>query len=245
MRQRAGQASAFGQEPWARQAVAGLRRDWPDWAFLVVGYRWLAMRGKQVVISAAGPQELRQALPSIPPEPNVTGPNVTGPSSRSGMAVLGLVEGGVSELGPVLPRLAELLVAGPGVGWAGVSGSPSSGSAWTTDTGSGGVCGGAGTGLSGTVAAVAPLPGALTAERSGTGTWAVAAADGARVGWWPYGWSWWSWGRRRDRSRLETRAGEGDRRAGRDRLPAGGARPRHRRVRSKPAAAVVAAAVAA
>ncbi len=58
--------SAYGQEPWARQALAALRRDWPDWGFLVVGYRWLALRGKQVVISATGPRELRYALPPIP-----------------------------------------------------------------------------------------------------------------------------------------------------------------------------------
>ncbi|MFB4285582.1 ATP-binding protein [Nonomuraea sp. MTCD27] len=182
MGQAASQVSAFGQEPWARQALAGLREDWPGWAFLVVRCRWIAMRGKQVVISAAAPQELRQALPSIPAEPNVTRPL---PGSRS--AVPGLVEDEVSEPRPVLPMMAELWVAGPGVSCAEVSGSPQSGSAWTAGTGSGGVHGGAGTGLSGTVVAVAPLPVALAAERSGTGTWAVAAADGARMGWslWP------------------------------------------------------------
>lgn len=60
-RHEADQVSAFGQEPWAQQALGGLRRDWPSWAFLVMRYRWLAMRGKQVVSSATGPEERRQA----------------------------------------------------------------------------------------------------------------------------------------------------------------------------------------
>ncbi|MGP3920859.1 ATP-binding protein [Nonomuraea sp. 10N515B] len=184
------QLSAFGQEPWARQALAGLREDWPGWAFLVVRCRWIAMSGKQAVISAAGPQELRQALLSIPAGPNASGL------------------------------------------------SPGSGSAWTADTGGGGVSGGVGTGLSGTVATVAPLPVALAAERSGTGTWAVAAADGARVGWR----SLWPWAKRRDRSCSAAHVRKQDRLAGRDEPVRGRG---HRRVRSKPAAAALAAAVAA
>ncbi|MEV4362692.1 ATP-binding protein [Nonomuraea sp. NPDC049625] len=229
VRQGAGQVSAFGQEPWAQRALAGLRRDWPDWAFLVVRYRWLAMRGKQVVISATGPQELRQALPSIPPKPNSTGPNATEPLSGSGSVASGLIEGGVPEPGPGLPTVAEQLSAEPGVSWARVSGSR----------------GGAGVGLSGTVAAGAPPSGAvaaLAAERSGTGTWAVPATDRARVAWWLHGWSLWPWRKRRDRSRSAGHVGRQDRLAGRDESVGG---HRHRRVRSKPTAAVVAVAVAA
>ncbi|MEV4471224.1 ATP-binding protein [Nonomuraea sp. NPDC049504] len=233
----AGQVSAFGQEPWARQALAGLREDWPGWAFLVVRCRWIAMRGKQVVIGAAGPQELRQALLSLPAGPNATGLNVTGLLLGSGSAVPGLTEGGVSGPGLVLP-----MVAGFGVDGAGVSGPPRSGSACTTGGGGGGLGGGAGMGLSGTVAVVAPLPGVLAAERSGTGTWAVAAADGARRGWRPRGWSWWPWGKRRDRWCSAAYVRKQARPAGRDESGRGRG---HRRVRSKPVAAVLAAAVAA
>ncbi|MBB6546898.1 ATP-binding protein [Nonomuraea rubra] len=235
--QAAGQVSAFGQESWARQELAGLREDWPGWAFLVVRCRWIAMRGKQVVISAAGPQELRQALLSIP-----AGPNVTGLLPGSGSAVPGLAEGGVSEPGPVLPLVAELLVGGPDVGGAGVGGAPRLGSECTTGPGGDGVCGGAGMGLSGIVAAVAPLPGVLAADRSGTGTWAVAAADVTRARQWPNGWSLWPWGKRRDRSCSAAHVGKQVRPAGRGEPERG---RRRRRVRSKPAAAVLAAAVAA
>lgn len=73
MRQGADQVSAFGQEPWAQRELQGLRRRWPDWAFLVVRYRWMAMRGKQVVISATGPSELRAAL-SPAPDPGTAPP---------------------------------------------------------------------------------------------------------------------------------------------------------------------------
>ncbi|MEV0623546.1 ATP-binding protein [Nonomuraea sp. NPDC050404] len=232
--QAASQVSAFGQEPWARQALAGLREDWPGWAFLVVRCRWIAMRGKQAVISAAGPQELRQALPSVPVKPDVTAL-----LPGCGSAVPGLVEDEASESGSVLPMVAELLVMGSDARWVGVSGSPGSGSTCTAGIGGGG---GAGTGLSGTTAVVAPLPGALTAERSGTGTWAIAAADVARAGRRPYGWSLWPWGKRRDRSCSAAQVGKQARTTGRDE-PGGG--HGHRRVRSKPAAAMLPAAVAA
>lgn len=187
LRQEADRVSAFGQERWAQQALAGLRREWPDWAFLVVSYQWLAIRGKQAVISATGPQELRHALPCIPPKPNSTGP-----LPASGSAVPGPIERGVS-----LPTLAVLLETEPGVSWTRASASPPSASALTPGTGAGGARGGdgVGAGLSG-LTAVAPSPGVMADERSVTGA-AVAGADGARVAWWPNGWL---WGRRRDRS---------------------------------------------
>lgn len=119
MRRAADQVSAYGQEPWAQQALAALRRGWPDWAFLVVRYRWLALRGKQVVISATGPQELRYALPPISPVPDPAKP-----VPESGLPVSGLVEPGVFESGPAVPTLAELLNGVLGVSWtrAGVAG---------------------------------------------------------------------------------------------------------------------------
>ncbi|SEH02404.1 hypothetical protein SAMN05444920_12662 [Nonomuraea solani] len=225
-RQEEDRVSAFGQEPWARQALAGLRRDWPDWAFLVVRSRWRAMRGPHVVIDAAGPEELRQALPPI-----------SGKSVLAGSAIFVLDERGAAGSGSLVSPLLGLRVAEPDEGRVRPGTSPLPAS--VAGVGVGGLCGGGGSGvgLSGTLTVGLPPLGVVAAERSGTGTWAVAAADGARVGWWP-------WGRRRDRSRLETRVGAGGRRAGRDRFSAGGAGPRHRRVRSEPAAAVAAAVAA-
>ncbi|MEV0238053.1 ATP-binding protein [Nonomuraea sp. NPDC050786] len=55
---RDGQMSAFGQEPWAQVELRRLRREHPDWAFLVVRYRWMALQGKDAVIIASGPNEL-------------------------------------------------------------------------------------------------------------------------------------------------------------------------------------------
>ncbi|MEU6718663.1 ATP-binding protein [Nonomuraea sp. NPDC046802] len=221
-----GQVSAFGQEPWARQALAGLREDWPDWAFLVVRYRWLAMRGKQVVISAAGPQELRQALPSIPPKPNSTRPSSTEPSLAGSSP-------GETEMVPVLRAVAGLPSAEPGVGWTGMIGPPPPAPALMRGTGGGGASGGAGTGLSGAVAGVAPLSGMLAAEWSVTGMRTVAGADGARVAWWQGGW--WPWGWRRDRSWPGSRA-RADARPVRRAGPVDGGRRRHRRARSRPSA---------
>ncbi|MET7338981.1 ATP-binding protein [Nonomuraea sp. NPDC005650] len=60
---RGDQVSAFGQEPWAQVELRRLRREHPDWAFLVVRYRWMALQGKSAVIVAPGPNELRAALP--------------------------------------------------------------------------------------------------------------------------------------------------------------------------------------
>lgn len=54
--------SAFGQEPWAQRELWKLRREYPEWAFLVVRYRWLALRGEHTVIAAAGPDALRMML---------------------------------------------------------------------------------------------------------------------------------------------------------------------------------------
>lgn len=81
MRSRADQVSAFGQEPWAQQALAKLRRDWPDWAFLVVRYRWLAMRGKHIMFTATGPDELRHTLSS---GVGVAGAGPSGPLAAGG-----------------------------------------------------------------------------------------------------------------------------------------------------------------
>ncbi|MEV0621725.1 ATP-binding protein [Nonomuraea sp. NPDC050404] len=224
VRQEADRVSAFGQEVWARQALAGLRRDWPDWAFLVIRFRWLAMRGSQVVIGAAGPEELRQALPPMP---------LRCIPATSGWALSILGERSAVEPGPPVPTLSGQLgveshdgCAGPGR-----SAPPASAS---------GVGGGAGTGLSRTVAAVPSPLGVVAAERSGTGTWAVAAAvaDPVRVAWWPQGWP---WGRGGGRSRTDAQAGEDDRQSDAGGIPGGGRR--HRRVRAKPATvgAVVAA----
>ncbi len=236
LRQGADQASAFGQEPWAQQALARLRQDWPDWAFLVVRYRWLAMRGKQAVISATGPEELRQALPPIPIKPIPTEPA----SAVSASSVYGSTERGAPEIGPAPSTLAGLLATELDGGRTRLSASPPPPSA--LGAGAGGARGGDGAGaaLSGMLTAVAPPLGVLAAERLGTGTWAVAA-DRARVVWWPEGWAWWTWGKRRDRSWPGSRVGEGGRPMGRDR-PWGRDEPRHRRARLQAAAVAVVAA---
>lgn len=218
MRQKADQASAFGQEPWAQQALAMLRRNRPDWAFLVVRYQWLALRGKQVLISATGPDELRQALPSVPPKPV---------PAELGSAASIPIERGMTGFGTALPTSDESLAHRP---MRNVSLPP----ALPLGADAAGARGGdVGVGLSGTLTAVGPPLGVLAAERSGTGTWAVAAAGPVRVAWWPHGWLMWPWGRRRSRSRLEARAGEGERGAVRDRLLAGGGGPRHRWVEAR------------
>lgn len=62
MRQVADQGSAFGQELWAQRELQELRRQWPDWAFLVVHHWWIAVRGKKAMISESGPGKLRTAL---------------------------------------------------------------------------------------------------------------------------------------------------------------------------------------
>ncbi|GAA1772697.1 hypothetical protein GCM10009734_97020 [Nonomuraea bangladeshensis] len=172
MRSHAAQESAseFGQEPWAQQALAVLRRARPDWAFLVVRYRWLAMRGKHVMISAPSPGELEQTLSSISPK------IVT---LKSDSAVTGVSRRGTLESSRVLPISAELptterrtkLTVPPPLGAdaAGAAG------------------GDAGPGLSGTLTPVGPPSGVLAAERSGTDTWAIAAAGPVRVRR-PHGW---------------------------------------------------------
>ncbi|GAA3616053.1 hypothetical protein GCM10022419_121690 [Nonomuraea rosea] len=217
--------SAFGQESWARQALAGLRRDWPDWAFLVVRYRWLAMRGPQVVIGAAGPVELRQALPPMA---------LTCLPARSGsaMSVLGECRG--AEPGrPSVSTAPGLPGAESYEGRARPGTSPSRASASRVGVGAVGV--GVGAGLSGALRVGASPPGVVAAERSGTGTWAVAAAvaDPVRVAWWPHGWPVWPWRGSGGGSRSGARARDGDRRAGAGGLHGGGG-SRHRRVRSKP-----------
>lgn len=197
MRWKADQVSAYGQEPWARQALAALRRGWPDWAFLVVGYQWLALRGKQVMISATGPQALRHALPPIPAQP------VFEPGSQ----LSGLAEHGLHGVCP-LARLAELFNGAPGVISAKASVPPLLASESAPDAGAGAasVGGGGAAGMSGPWTADAgPL--GVAAERSVTGTWSVAGADGARVAWRQGGWWPWALGRRRDRARPDSRTG--------------------------------------
>ncbi|GAA3415610.1 hypothetical protein GCM10018952_40750 [Streptosporangium vulgare] len=54
--------SAYGQEAWAQQELSSLRSEWRDWAFLVVRYRWIALRGRESFITASGPSEMRAAL---------------------------------------------------------------------------------------------------------------------------------------------------------------------------------------
>lgn len=228
LRQGMARVSAFGQEEWAQQALAGLRRDWPDWAFLVVRYRWLAMRGKQVVMSGICPEELRRALPPIPVKPIPAG---------SGSATFVVLEHEEAEPGRPLPTLSDL----SGVsrvdsheGWASPGMSPRPASVSGVDVGGVRGCDGAGAGLSGTLTAVASPSGVLAAERSGTGTWAVAVAGPARVVGWP---RWWTWGRRWGRSPGES----GGHQMGRDR-PLVRGEPRHRRVESKPIAVAAVAA---
>ncbi|MFB4285003.1 ATP-binding protein [Nonomuraea sp. MTCD27] len=233
--QEVAQVSAFGQEPWAQLALAGLRRDWPEWAFLVVRYRWLAMRGPQVVISAANPEELRQALPPIPRNPI---------PAEGGSAASVQEEHAAAESAPPVPTLSELLgtQSYEGRTGAGPSSPPASASAWGAGVGGVHAGEGAGTGLSGMLAAVAPLSAVVAAERSGTGTWAVVNAGPPRVTWWPHLWPVWRRGSGRGRSRAGARVPGGGRGAGLSGLP-GESGPRHRRVRSKPlaVAAVIAA----
>ncbi|MFI6816112.1 ATP-binding protein [Nonomuraea sp. NPDC050328] len=207
--------SAFGQEPWAQQALAELRRNWPDWAFLVVRYRWLAIRGKQVIVSATDPQELRYALPPIHAQANPAGPVA--------------IEHRVPDPALALPTLDELLRGEPGVSWIRTS-SPPPIPASTRAAGGLRVDGGPGAGLSGPLTGAGPSLGMMVAECSVTGTWAVADSGGARSGWWPSGW--WRLGRRRGRSRSGSRTGQGaDAAGGTGRVGEGG--PRHRRARTR------------
>lgn len=219
--------SAYGQEPWARQALAELRRSWPDWAFLVVRYRWLALHGKRIVISATGPYELGRALPTrpaesaelVPAEPVLAKPACPVPSTASACPV----ECRVPEprLMP-LPTLAGLLQEEPGLSWAKASTPLSAASGPRAVSG---MADDGGAGLSGPGTSDDPPMGALAAQRSMTGTWAVAGADAGRVGLWPG--RWWPWGRRSARSRPLSPGADG---------------PRHRRSRSR--SSTVAAAIA-
>jgi hypothetical protein len=235
LKKNADQVSAYGQEPWAREALADLRREWPDWAFLVVRYRWLAIRGKEVIVSADGPRELRDALPPVLPER--LEPDSTEAAPPPGPGSLGRVERAVPEPGPVrLATLAQLLNGAPGVSWIRASVPPST---MVSASGAGahaGVAGGgdgAGAGLCGPLTADGSPPGVMAAERSVTGTWAVTGAGGARAAWWQRGW--WPWGRGRDRARTGPRAGEDAASARTAGLVEGGRR-RHGRTRPRPTA---------
>ncbi|MFI7707512.1 ATP-binding protein [Nonomuraea sp. NPDC049480] len=87
----ADQVSAFGQESWAQQELWRLRWDYPDWAFLVVRFRWMALQGKARVIVASGPGQLRLSLPSaderrvVPGEAPMVGP-IAGAAPHGGHA---------------------------------------------------------------------------------------------------------------------------------------------------------------
>lgn len=57
-------SSPSGYEGWVRARLARLRADFPDHGFLVIDHGWYAVRGRGAIIVAAGPDELRRALPS-------------------------------------------------------------------------------------------------------------------------------------------------------------------------------------
>jgi hypothetical protein len=67
----AGATLAFGLEEAARRELQQLRQEYPNWGFLVSHYLWLAIRGKNILISASTPGELRAALPPAPADPPV------------------------------------------------------------------------------------------------------------------------------------------------------------------------------
>ncbi|MEU4574618.1 ATP-binding protein [Nonomuraea sp. NPDC023979] len=224
------QVSAFGQELWAQQTLAQLRREWPDWAFLVVGYRWLAMRGKVVTVNAAGPEELRHALRSIPAPANAAEPVTV-----SGSAVSRSIECGLSEAAMVLPTLAGPLHGEPGVSGTKASLAPVSLS--RPDVGGMRGDGGSGAGLCGPLTGSVPSPGVMTAERSVTGTWAVAGGGVARTGWWPGGW--WRLCRGRGRSRPGSHPRQGIGSACRT-APVAEGEPSHRHAPSRLSAQVAA-----
>ncbi|WP_425542225.1 ATP-binding protein [Acrocarpospora corrugata] len=80
----ADQVSAYGQEPWAQRELQSLRREWGDWAFLVVRYRWIALYGAKVMMSAPGPGELRAALPpAVGYDPTAPSGAASDPGSES------------------------------------------------------------------------------------------------------------------------------------------------------------------
>ncbi|MEV0615679.1 hypothetical protein AB0I81_20355 [Nonomuraea sp. NPDC050404] len=228
LEQEPARVSAFGQEPWARRALAGLRRDWPHWGFLVVEHRWLAIRGPQVMVSATGPEELRRALPPMSrkfgsAEPGSSPTGLRGPNTR--------------EPDPAAPTVPGLLGTRSDTGRAGPRTPPSPPSPpplppAASGADAGGVRGGdgAGPGLSGPTAAGAPPSGALATERSGTGTWAVVTADPVRVAWWLPGVPRWPWARARARGGSRATAEAFTHPAG---APGEGRGPRHRQVRSK------------
>jgi hypothetical protein len=42
--------------------LAGLRADWPDWEFMVIRRRWIAVLAERVVVWASSEEELRDWL---------------------------------------------------------------------------------------------------------------------------------------------------------------------------------------
>ncbi|MBG0824903.1 hypothetical protein HS048_29835 [Planomonospora sp. ID91781] len=72
-----GSVLAYRLEESARQELQRLRRDYPNWGFLVLSYVWVAVRGHNIVIAAPTPRDLRAALPPAPADPPVALPLAT------------------------------------------------------------------------------------------------------------------------------------------------------------------------
>jgi hypothetical protein len=72
-----GSVLAYSLEESARRELQRLRRDYPNWGFLVLSYVWVAVRGQNIVIVAPTPQDLRAALPPAPADPPVALPVAT------------------------------------------------------------------------------------------------------------------------------------------------------------------------
>ncbi|GGL42459.1 hypothetical protein [Planomonospora parontospora] len=72
-----GSVLAYNLEEATRQELQRLRRDYPNWGFLVLSYVWVAVRGKNIVVVASTPRELRAALPPAPADPPVAYPLAT------------------------------------------------------------------------------------------------------------------------------------------------------------------------
>jgi hypothetical protein len=51
-----------GGEPPEAFLLAGLRWDWPQWGFLVIRGRWIAVHGRRVIMWAPSAADLRHGL---------------------------------------------------------------------------------------------------------------------------------------------------------------------------------------
>ncbi len=61
--------SSAGAEEAGRRELQRLRRDYPNWGFLVIEHVWVAVRGKTITVNAETPARLRAALPPAPADP--------------------------------------------------------------------------------------------------------------------------------------------------------------------------------